>query len=161
MAWAMSHADFKTQLFRFVDVLPACRDGADVVRHLHEYFEGVTVPRALELGLDVADSVPLGGVVSAAGARPHVSRMAREFTAGADPTAAVRWLRSGWEAGEAFTADLLGEKVVRDAEADRYADRLLDLIDTLIDATASWPDRPVLEHDPWGPLPRVDVSVKP
>src|ERR1700757_2881290 len=51
--WAMSHPSFKTQLFRFVNVFPACRDDADVLRHLVEYFADVPVPRALRLGLEV------------------------------------------------------------------------------------------------------------
>jgi Proline utilization A N-terminal domain len=34
LEWAMRHPAFKTQLFRFVDVFPACRDDEDVLRHL-------------------------------------------------------------------------------------------------------------------------------
>src|SRR5437879_5798964 len=56
--WAMSHPGFKTELFRFVDVFPACRDDADVLRHLSEYFAGVDVPRALGLGRDPWGPVP-------------------------------------------------------------------------------------------------------
>ena len=48
--WAMARPAFKTQLFRFVDVFPAMVDDADVARHLHEYFEGQEVPKALDLG---------------------------------------------------------------------------------------------------------------
>src|SRR5262249_12549078 len=59
LAWAMAHPDFKTQLFRFVDVLPACRDDTEVLRHIDEYFGDVEVPRALDLGIDVAEHVPL------------------------------------------------------------------------------------------------------
>src|SRR5262247_1352157 len=57
--WAMSHPSFKTQLFRLIDVLPACRDDADVLRHMTEYFDGVEVPRVLGFGLDMARVVPL------------------------------------------------------------------------------------------------------
>ena len=64
--WAFAHPEFKTQLFRFVDVFPSCRDDADVLRHLDEYFDGVPVPRAVDLGLDVAEHVPLGATVVAA-----------------------------------------------------------------------------------------------
>src|SRR5580765_6194379 len=49
--WAMSHPRFKTQLFRFVDVFPACRDDADVLAHMREYFANVEVPRPLDVGL--------------------------------------------------------------------------------------------------------------
>ena len=89
LEWAFTHPEFKTQLFRFVDVFPQCRDAADVLRHMSEYFDGVPVPRAVELGLDVAEQVPLGSVVSAAVARRNIRRMARQFIAGEDPT--TRW----------------------------------------------------------------------
>jgi RHH-type transcriptional regulator, proline utilization regulon repressor / proline dehydrogenase / delta 1-pyrroline-5-carboxylate dehydrogenase len=159
--WAMSHPDFKTQLFRLVDVLPACRDDSDVLRHLDDYFDGVAVPRAIELGVDVADHVPLGAVVSAAVARRSVLRMARQFIVGATPERALRGLSRLWHGGEASTVDLLGEKVVADREADRYADRVVELLDVLSDAAHEWPTNLVLERDPWGAVPRVNVSVKP
>src|SRR6266851_2847315 len=37
IAWAMRDAHFKTQLFRFVDVLPALSSSAEISRHLKEY----------------------------------------------------------------------------------------------------------------------------
>src|SRR6185369_9566901 len=83
--WAMAHPRFKTQLFRFVDVFPACRDDADVMRHVAEYFETGTAPRALEVGLDVAEHVPFGATLTAVAARRNVARMARQFIAGASP----------------------------------------------------------------------------
>ena len=49
LARAMRHPQFKTQLFRFIDVFPACTNDADVLRHLEEYFEGVDVPGATSL----------------------------------------------------------------------------------------------------------------
>ncbi len=160
LAWAMSHPDFKTQLFRFVDVFPATLDDDDVLRHLSEYLDGVVVPRALDLGIDVAEHVPLGAHVTAAVARRNVARMGRQFIAGTTPRAAVRRLEQLWRGGEASTVDLLGEKVVTDAEADTYARRIAALLDELVRSTREWPERPRLEHDPWGPLDRVAISVK-
>ena len=69
LAWAFTHPEFKTQLFRLVDVFPSCRDADDVLRHLSEYFDGVPVPRAVELGLDLAEHVPFGDAV-VGGRRP-------------------------------------------------------------------------------------------
>ena len=161
LEWAFTHPDFKTQLFRFVDVFPSCRDQAEVLRHLSEYFDGIAVPRAVELGLDLAEHVPLGNVVSATVARRNIRRMARQFIAGADPEHAIDALRRLWERGEAVTVDLLGERVVAEHEADRYAARVVELLDALITGTRAWPGRDHLEHDPWGALPRADVSVKP
>src|SRR5437016_7210141 len=87
--WAMSHPGFKTQLFRFVDVFPTCRDDADVLRHLEEYFAAVEMPRALDLGLGWAERVPFGRELSALAARRNITRMARQFIAGATPDEAL------------------------------------------------------------------------
>jgi RHH-type transcriptional regulator, proline utilization regulon repressor / proline dehydrogenase / delta 1-pyrroline-5-carboxylate dehydrogenase len=164
LEWAMRHPPFKTQLFRFVDVFPACRDDDDVLRHLEEYFEGtagVDVPKALDLGIDVAEHVPFGAHLSASVARRNILRMARQFIAGSSASAALPKLARLWRLGEASTVDLLGEKTVTTTEAEQYAARVEELLDALLPGSASWPGRPHLETDPWGPLPRANVSIKP
>src|SRR2546423_15694199 len=47
--WAMAKGAFKTQLFRFVDVFPGCRDDDDAMRHLQEYFADGSTPAPLRL----------------------------------------------------------------------------------------------------------------
>src|SRR5687767_2204976 len=80
--WAMEHPDFRTQLFRFVDVFPACVNDDDVVAHLEEYFEGIELPTALDLGLEAAEHVPFGAKLGASVTRRNIRRMARQFIAG-------------------------------------------------------------------------------
>src|SRR5262249_10300460 len=133
--WALSHPDFKTQLFRLVDVLPACVDDADVLRHVEEYFHDVAVPRALDLGIDLAEREGFGAIVTAKVARRNIRRIARQFIAGETPNAALPRLRRLWERGEGATVDLLGEHTLTDAEADRYAQRVLGLVDALVEET--------------------------
>jgi len=162
LEWAMSHPSFKTQLFRFVDVFPATTDDDDVVRHLDEYLHGgEDVPRFLDLGLDVAGHVPLGKAAAATLARRSITRVAEQFIVGQTPAEAVSGLRGLWTGGRAFTVDLLGEKTLTEADADRYANRVGELLRTLTAAAPRWPGDPHLETDDLGPLPRVNVSVKP
>ncbi len=163
LEWAMRHPAFKTQLFRFVDVFPACRDDEDVLRHLEEYFdrEDVEIPKALDLGIDVAEHVPFGAHVSGSVARRNILRMARQFIAGANPAAALPKLRRLWRRGEAATVDLLGEKTVIATEAEAYAARVEELLDALVTGSAAWPAQSRLETDPWGRLARANVSLKP
>ncbi|HEX8805013.1 MAG TPA: proline dehydrogenase family protein, partial [Acidimicrobiales bacterium] len=161
MDWAMARPEFKTQLFRFVDVFPALVDDAEVARHLGEYFAGVDVPKALDLGIDIADKVPLGARVEARVARRNIRRMAEQFIVGAGPAEATEGLHRLWRAGSAFTVDLLGEKTVVASEADRYAARVHEMVAALSDASAGWAPDDHLEYDDLGPLPRVNVSVKP
>jgi RHH-type proline utilization regulon transcriptional repressor/proline dehydrogenase/delta 1-pyrroline-5-carboxylate dehydrogenase len=161
LEWAMSHPSFRTQLFHFVDVFPATTDDADVLRHLEEYFAGPDVPRVMDLGLDVADHVPFGRAAAAGLARRNIARVAEQFIVGTGPSEAVVGLERLWRSGRAFTVDLLGEKTISEEEADRYAARVAELIGVLAEATGAWPGDEHLEGDDLGPLPRVNVSVKP
>jgi proline dehydrogenase len=86
--------------------------------------------------------------------------MAHRFIVGETPRAAIRAIRELWERGAAVSLDLLGEATVTQAEADRYAARCVDALETLADAAPSWPSRPQLEADSLGALPRVNLSVK-
>jgi RHH-type transcriptional regulator, proline utilization regulon repressor / proline dehydrogenase / delta 1-pyrroline-5-carboxylate dehydrogenase len=159
--WAMARPAFKTQLFRFTDVFPATTDDRDVMRHIEEYFDGVEVPKALDLGIDVAGHVPFGTTVSARVARRNIMRMAGQFIVGATAVEAVEGLHRLWRSGSAFTVDLLGEKTVVEAEADRYAARVDEMLRVLSDAVVAWAPDDHLERDDLGPLPRVNLSVKP
>lgn len=159
--WAMDRPSFKTQLFRFVDVFPALSGDGEVARHLDEYFDGVDVPRALGAGLGAAGHVPFGHRVESGVARRNIRRMGEQFIVGSSPAEAVDGIHRLWRLGSAATVDLLGERTVVGREADAYADRVRTLITMLADASAGWESRDRLERDDLGPLPRVNVSVKP
>jgi RHH-type proline utilization regulon transcriptional repressor/proline dehydrogenase/delta 1-pyrroline-5-carboxylate dehydrogenase len=159
--WAMARPEFKTQLFRFVDVFPALAGNDDVAGHLAEYFEGIPVPRVLDLGVDVAGHVPFGRAIEARVARRNIMRMAEQFIVGQTPAEAVAGLHRLWRSGSAATVDLLGEKTIVDAEADRYAARVDALLRALASASAHWAPDDHLERDDLGPIPRVNVSIKP
>ncbi len=161
LGWAMSHPSFKTQLFRFVDVFPATVDDADVLEHLSEYFEGSDAPRLLDLGLEAAGHLPLGRAAAAALARRNIRRVAQQFIVGSNAGVAAERLERLWREGSAFTVDLLGEKTLTEPEADRYATRVEELLTVLAERSRTWPGQEQLEHDDLGPLPRVNVSIKP
>ena len=159
LAWAMKDEAFKTQLFRFVDVFPALQDPREVRRHVDEYLGGEGTPGAMRAAVKTAHGLPAG--VTRSVAHSQISRMARQFIVGETPEEALPALRALWEQGSATTVDLLGEKVVTEAEADRYAGRVEQLVRALAEGSATWPSRPILEADDVGPLPRANVSIKP
>jgi RHH-type proline utilization regulon transcriptional repressor/proline dehydrogenase/delta 1-pyrroline-5-carboxylate dehydrogenase len=159
--WAMSRPAFKTQLFRFVDVFPALADDDDVARHLSEYFDGIAVPKLLDLGVELADHVRFGRSLEARVARRNIKRMAEQFIVGETAEEAVRGLHQLWRTGSAATVDLLGEKTIVEAEADRYAARVAELLTVLSDAGQHWAPDDHLERDDIGSIPRVNVSIKP
>src|SRR5262245_56127304 len=162
-AWSLAHEDAKLQLFRFVDVLPALDTDRDLVRHLREYFEGRDAPYAslLNAALGIARVAGrLGDAVVAVMLRETIRRLARRFVAGSTPAEARRAALDARRAGQAFTLDVLGEACLSDAEADAYQARYLELVETLGREAPHWPASPRLDTAPWGPLPRVNVSVK-
>ncbi|HEY7453560.1 MAG TPA: proline dehydrogenase family protein [Thermoleophilaceae bacterium] len=160
MELASQDAELRAALFRFVDVTPACRSLDDLARHLTGYLEEVDErPPPIEAAMRMSGTRP-GRAALGAAAAAGVRHMAHRFIVGESPRAALRPIRHLWEHGAAVSLDLLGEATVTEAEADRYAARCLDALETLSEAAPSWPSRPVLEADSLGPLPRVNVSVK-
>jgi RHH-type proline utilization regulon transcriptional repressor/proline dehydrogenase/delta 1-pyrroline-5-carboxylate dehydrogenase len=101
-----------------------------------------------------------GRTALGAAATAGVKRMAHRFIVGESPDAALGTLRDLWKEGVASSVDLLGEATVTQAEAQRYAERCDAALVTIAGATAKWPERPALERDSNGPLPRANLSVK-
>jgi len=159
MEWAMKDEHFKTQLFRFVDVLPTLTAASEIARHLKEYLgeDQVNLSPALRLGLKAA-----GGAswLLGAGVKSQITGMARQFMLGDDPKEIVAALRKAHEQGIAFTVDILGETVVSESEADQYAQRYLDLMALLGKQIPKWPHPCKSNQSPRGPLPPLNVSVK-
>ena len=153
-------AELKAALFRFVDVTPACRSLDDLARHLASFLDEVDerpppLERAMRLSGSRAGRVALGAAASAG-----VRHMAHRFIVGSSPDDALGVLRGLWHDGVASSVDLLGEATVTQEEADRYAERCASAIDELAEAFAGFPDRPLLESDAAGPIPRANLSVK-
>jgi RHH-type proline utilization regulon transcriptional repressor/proline dehydrogenase/delta 1-pyrroline-5-carboxylate dehydrogenase len=160
MELASRDAELRAALFRLVDVTPATRSLDDLARHLTEYLDDVEErPPSLDVAMKMAGNAA-GRRALGAAAAAGVRHMAHRFIVGSSPKDAVGVLRDLWRSGIASTVDLLGEATVTQAEADRYAARCADALDVLAGEEARWPDRPQLEADSIGPLPRANVSVK-
>lgn len=160
MDWSMKDPAFKTQLFRFVDVLPSLTSSAEIVRHLQEYLgdQAVELNPAMKAGLAASSFAP--GLV-AGPVKANVVSMAAQFVAGETPDDLVKQLRKNTAAGLATTIDLLGETVVSDAEADAFLQRNLDVLDTVSAFLAKEPKPGFSDLGPNGaPLPRLNLSVK-
>src|SRR4029078_11593633 len=87
-------------------------------------------------------------------------QMARTFIAGSPVTDATPALTHLWTEGKGWSVDLLGEATISDQEADRYRDRCVEALETLAPVAQSWKRSPLLEQDHWGPVPRVQLSLK-
>jgi RHH-type proline utilization regulon transcriptional repressor/proline dehydrogenase/delta 1-pyrroline-5-carboxylate dehydrogenase len=160
MEWSMQDPAFKTQLFRFVDVLPSLTSSAEIVRHLQEYLgdKAVELNPALQAGLAASAFAP--GLV-AGPVKANVVAMAAQFVAGETAADLVKQLRKNAQLGFATTIDLLGETVVSEAEADVFLHRNLDVLNTVAAALVQTPAGAFSDIGAQGlPLPRLNLSVK-
>jgi proline dehydrogenase len=160
MELASSDRELRAALFRFVDVVPACRSLDDLARHLSSFVAEVPeTPQAVAAAMKLSGT-RAGRAALGAAAAGGVRHMAHRFIVGETPAAALGVLRSLWNHGVASSVDLLGEATVTQAEADAYAVRCSGALEELASAARAWPARPTLERDASGPVPRANVSVK-
>ena len=147
MQLASEDDQIRAALFRLVDVTPACRSVDDLATHLIAYLEQIpSVRRRWGPRSSWATLAPGHPPRSATAAA--VRHMAHRFIVGESPRAALSGIASLWRHGIATSVDLLGEATVTPAEADRYAERCREALETLAGAAASWPERPWLGATP-------------
>ena len=152
--------ELRAALFRLVDVTPACRSLDDLATHLVGFLGEVEErPPSLRAAKRMAGT-HAGRAALGAACAAGVRHMAHRFIVGESPRAALPALADLWRHGVAASVDLLGEATVTAREADRYAERCSEALDTLSAACRRWPDRPLLERDSVGSLPRANLSVK-
>src|SRR3990172_13284841 len=162
LEWAMKDEHFKTQLFRFIDVLPSLKNDYAVIRILKEYFSGESIDMLgiFKLG---ADDIPARGLMAKAAARAirtNIKGFARQLIAGGNIAEAKGKLQSMRNGGYAISSYLLGETVVSDKEADRYIDGNEELLDTLSPLCNGWSHNSALDEDEYGHIPKMNISVK-
>src|SRR4051794_10219891 len=160
MDLASQDEELRAALFRFVDVVPACRSLDDLARHLTGFLDEVgdrTPPLqvAMRMSGSKAGRAALGGAAAAG-----VRHMAHRFIVGQTPRDARGLLEGLWRDGVATSVDLLGEATVTSAEAERYAARCHEALDELADVYRGLAARPALEADRSGRIARVNLSVK-
>jgi len=157
-----SNEALRTRAFQFVDCLPALRTNADLMRHLAEYLH----PRYVSLPGPLYNLLLPGAMQHARedllgwATRIGSRQMAGRFITGYDIPSVIRTLRKLRASGMAFTLDVLGEFTTSHRRADNYARVYHDLMDRLAPIAAEWPSDGMLDADAYGPMPRVNLSIK-
>ncbi len=158
---AISHdPELRAAIFRLVDVAPACASPSELAEHLDALLDGAPQRTPLVAGMARAAGGKTSRAATGRVASIGVKRMAHRFIAGESPRQAAPALRALWQHGTAVSVDLLGEATVTAAEADSYAGRCLEALETLTAEARRWPARPLLERDSAGGIARVNLSVK-
>ncbi len=131
-----------------------------MARHLRDFLNELPdTPPPIAAAMRISDVRAARAALGAAAAA-GVKHMAHRFIVGESPERALRVLRGLWGDGVATSVDLLGEATVTQPEADRYAFRCTEALETISRESARWPPRPMLEEDSSGAISRTNVSVK-
>jgi RHH-type proline utilization regulon transcriptional repressor/proline dehydrogenase/delta 1-pyrroline-5-carboxylate dehydrogenase len=152
VVWARRGEAFLAQVFRFIDLYPVLESDAELLDYLTAC---IGDPHAVLLD----PSTPEADVPAAV--RSIIRDLASRFAAGETLADALRLGRRLHEQGYALTLDILGEAVTSEREADDHTRAYLDLIGTAAPEMADWPHRPQVDRSSDGPIPRLNVSLKP
>ncbi len=159
--WGTRDEQFKVQLFRFIDVLPALQTDQQFVRILKEYFQDLpSLPTPLRWLLTHFSNNPFTARLGTHVLRRQFLKMGYTFMAGETVGQALPTLSHLWQAHCACSIDLLGEATVSESEADHYHQRCLRTLTQLHQVTQQWDPQPILETDHLGSLPRINLSIK-
>ena len=134
---SMENEAFRVQALRFIDALPALTNDADLVRHFNEYFSGqdLPLPATLKWGISRA-ARGVTPVILGPAIRSTSKILARRFLGGSNFRQVGDTLQRLYRQGLSVSLDRLGEAVVSEAEADRYLQAYLDILDHLGEKTA-------------------------
>lgn len=159
MEWSMKNEKFKTNMFRFVDVLPSLNSGDEVSRHLKEYFseDGGKLPPVFNVGLGIGSLAP--GLMAGA-IKKNVVGMAQMFITGENPDEALPVLKKARKNKMTFTVDILGEAILSEKEAQEYTSKYVELVNWLAKDAEKWDEIPQIDRDHEGAIPKVNVSIK-
>jgi RHH-type proline utilization regulon transcriptional repressor/proline dehydrogenase/delta 1-pyrroline-5-carboxylate dehydrogenase len=152
----------RTQLFRFINVLPKLSSAEQAADYLQQFLGDpeLQLPTALRLMLSYRSPRRPLGILAGTAARRCAPLMAAGFICGSNASEAIEYVLKLRRKRMAFTMDILGEACTSDAVGEEYARRYVELIEALAPAMRMEPRIAQVDVSPAGPLPRVNVSVK-
>jgi RHH-type proline utilization regulon transcriptional repressor/proline dehydrogenase/delta 1-pyrroline-5-carboxylate dehydrogenase len=162
MGLTMHDEAVKVQLFRFIDALPQLHGAESITRHLGEYFNETRdhLPGWAKFALRFLPRRGMLADLLARTARRNAENLARKFIAGTNLDEALTAVERLRRRQLTFTVDLLGEATITEKEAAKSQADYLELIEGLSAEVNAWEPLDLIDRDPLGALPRVNVSIK-
>ena len=159
LSWCLADPSVKGAVLRFIDVLPSLESPRAIARHLRDYFptSDLRLPATLRLGSQLARSGLLTHGAVAGVIRQLVEQVARQFIAQSQPDAVEAVMHALALRRATCSLDLLGEQVLSEPEADRYAAQCRAVLRDAARACAALPSA----RRPLTCGPQVNLSVKP
>ena len=157
MQWSMKNESFKTQMFRFVDVLPVLTTDSEVVSYFKEYLsqKDGNLPSIFNFGMGIGSLAPF---LMAKVIRKNITQIAKIFIAGKIMKDILPQLTKSRLKKMTFSINLLSEETLNEKEALDYQDRCIELIHQLSSASQSWDYDRQIDID--GTYPKVNISVR-
>jgi RHH-type proline utilization regulon transcriptional repressor/proline dehydrogenase/delta 1-pyrroline-5-carboxylate dehydrogenase len=158
MEWCLQHDDFKTSLFRFVDVFPALKTAEQVTGHIRQYFGADReLPPVLAGGAFIAGKLgTLGGALLSRAITANIQEMARQFIIAENIAGLEKGLLALNRDGFAAVVDVLGEATLSHEEAGQYLETYLQLLGSLPQEEQRWQPLPFFAKSP-----AINLAVKP
>jgi RHH-type proline utilization regulon transcriptional repressor/proline dehydrogenase/delta 1-pyrroline-5-carboxylate dehydrogenase len=156
--WCLRNEEFRTSLFRFVDVFPVLKNQQQITVHLHQYFgEDENLPPVLATGARMVEMLgSLGGALLARTVTANIHEMARQFILGENLEELAERLKELHRDGFAAVVDVLGEATLSQGEAEKYLATYQQLLEELGREQGHWQLHPGFEG-----APLINLSVKP
>jgi RHH-type proline utilization regulon transcriptional repressor/proline dehydrogenase/delta 1-pyrroline-5-carboxylate dehydrogenase len=154
---------FRIAFLRFLDVFPVLSSPPELSRHVQEYFGRPELAAQAEAaGIVRAEPDSTAALDTASVLSVRLAQMAGIFIAGASFAEAEPVLTALRGQGTAFSADILGEAVVSEREAETHVAGYLKLLEDLAGLAGSWlPLGSGTLNLDWGHTPKINISVKP
>ena len=154
LSWTINNQKLKTNLFRFVDVLPSLSNEKQFLSHFKEYFKGQ------EIGLITSGLGRVAPSFMVKNIKQQISQVAKMFITGSNNKEVLNIITKNWENDLAFSMDILGEATLSEEEALSYFNKYMTLMDELSQASKLWPQKDLLQKDSFGDIPSVNLSIK-
>ena len=124
MQWSMKNENFKTKMFRFVDVLPVLTTDTEVVGYFKEYLleKDGKLPPIFNFGVGVGSLAPF---LMAKVIRKNITQIAKIFIAGKTMKDMLPQLTKSRLKKMTFSINLLSEETLNEKEALDYQDRCI------------------------------------
>ena len=158
LQWSLQNEEFKTSLFRFVDVFPVLHGSQQLTEHIRQYFGAdEQLPPVLATGARLAGKLgPLGGALLAKAITVNLHELARQFILGESTEELAQRLKVLHREGFAAVIDVLGEATLSHAESGEYLATYLRLLEVLAAEERRWQALPGLAG-----APAINLAVKP
>ena len=151
----MKDPQIKTQLLKFIDVLPNLKNSMEVVSHLEEYLVNEPLKnnfliKSAKISRYVSKIFPL---LPSYIIKFFARKMAKNFIISDDIDKILKIINNQLKQNVGFSLDFLGEKIFSEADADIYSEKYLNILDIFSKKFG------IGSKDEYG-KPKINLSVK-